>query len=460
MSPNQQPAIAVTAAASAAEHHRGVELENTTTGVDQRLTNVHEFSEALCKYSKKTLVRVKMEAAVRRSFALILMKHNDYVGAKKKLLDARTSDPGLEHIDELIKVYDIVCTAESQLQGSGIDWCSVLEIDKTSNESDIELKYKELIRTLETIKNKFPEIQSALVIVEKAYSVFTDREKRYKFDSRRAASLSPCGSVKPSNIAHSETRTVSEGSVESNLICNSGEQPLKRAGGFAVGQFLAVYDQEKMPRLYAQIIGMESCHKKETSSTGNVLYIRWLRPAPINPDEKKWHEVGLPVSCGFFKLDSGNIDKCDIVVGSRLVISHFVLSFREYQYSKELFELYPREGCKFLLVEILNDYSTAVGVKVASIVKVAGNPTIYPRSGLSYQIAAHHLFGFSRNIPVRSAGDMKGLFSGMVLDFDPLSIPEDAVLDTVAAEFTDGASIKQQNSRPAPITSMSKLIQL
>ncbi|RZC85551.1 hypothetical protein C5167_041734 [Papaver somniferum] len=49
---------------------------------------------------------------------------------------------------------------------------------------------------------------------------------------------------------------------------------------------------------------------------------------------------------------------------------------------------------------------------------------------------------------------MGGLFSGMVLDLDPLSIPENVFVDTVAAEVSNGSSIKHQNSRPAPITSM------
>ncbi|KAI3893091.1 hypothetical protein MKX03_035881, partial [Papaver bracteatum] len=88
------------------------------------------------------------------------MKYNDYDGAKKKLIEAQTSYPGLEFVDELIKLCDIACTAESQ--GSGIDWYSVLGIMKTANVSDIEFKYTELMRTLEPVKNKFPEIQSAL----------------------------------------------------------------------------------------------------------------------------------------------------------------------------------------------------------------------------------------------------------------------------------------------------------
>ncbi|XP_026430621.1 uncharacterized protein LOC113327692 [Papaver somniferum] len=595
------------------------------------------------------------------------MKYNDYDGAKKKLIEAQTSYPGLEYVDELIKLCDIAITAKSQ--GSGIDWYSVLDISKTANVSDIEFKFMELMRTLEPVKNKFPEIQSALRLIEKAYS---------EFETRKAASLVPCGSVKPLDIAHSETvnidsgatsqsssgskRIVSEDSDNNSLICNTGEQPLKRVrslggndcefiaetqsfhkhlgkicgqeassdnainktrvnetegsenlmkamvhkepalatqnvkklitysrrrhlsprtceakksqvdgtskdentssdnlemdrsssenvvnltakndgekvaeeidlendgfslendcefvsetqslskltgkvcgeevtsdiakcstrsnevegslgrfsgsgvksivcnykkdGAFAVGQCLAVYDQEKMPRLYAKITRIEHRYKKETNSSEEVLYFRWLRPAPVNADERKWHEAGLPVSCGFFKMDGYKIDKCD-----KVVFSHLVSSFQEYRYSEELVELYPQagevwaiykdwkpfdwcsdpktgKGCKFLLVEILSDYSIATGVKVAPMVKVAGYKAIFQRSSFSYQIAARNLFGFSHNIPVRSAGDMKGLFAGSVFDLNRLSIPKDVVVGTVAAKFSNGSSIRHQN---------------
>ncbi|MCL7024967.1 hypothetical protein MKW94_014782 [Papaver nudicaule] len=546
-----------------------------------------------------------MEAAIR-SDALILMKHNDYMGARKTLLDARKSYPELEYIDELIKVCDIVCTAESQSQASEIDWYAVLQTSKTANESDIESRYKELIRTLEPIKYKFLEVQSALGILEKAYGVLSNNEKCYEFDWRRAAGLPTCPSVNKLDIAHSETvnrnggaasqsssgtkrnvsersdesnkiynspqqplkkirnlggeplainlkaaslnlsgirRIDSEGSDRNNLICNSQKQPLKRArslGGedcevidethspnkfigdvyvrkgnletakrksglnevedslgrssgspvkamvhkeacphfsnlsyqrmadvFAVGQFLAFYDQEEMPRLYARIDRIESCYKKETNTMGNTLYCRWLRPAPINRDEKKWHKAGLPVSCGFFKLHTDRIDTRKI--GSFPFFSHQVSSFRECDYSKGLFELYPREGevwalykerkpfhwcsnprtrkgCKFHLVQILSDYTAEAGVKVAILVKVAEYETIFRSSSLSCQIAGRHMFGFSHNIQVRYAGNMGGLFSGVVFDLDPFSIPDAVVVDTVEAEFgncseSDGISL-------------------
>ncbi|XP_026431264.1 uncharacterized protein LOC113328367 [Papaver somniferum] len=683
--------------------------------------------------------RVEIEADVRRWIALILMKYNDYDGAKKKLIEAQTSYPGIEYVDELIKLCDIACTAKSQ--GSGIDWYSVLDTKNTANVSDIEFKYTELMRTLEPVKNKFPEIQSALGLIKKAYS---------EFDSRRAASLVPCGSVNPLDIVHSETvnidsgatsqsssgtkRIVSEDSDNNSLICNTGEQPFKRvrslggndceagsdtaesksrlneepnpeplsipedvvmdtvaaefsngasikhqnfgsplitsvpnpeiytvnqcavdvalkdqivkkfitysrqrhlspktceertsqadgkskddlemdrssrenvgkltaknskekvaeeidigvtlggftvnvsgygsivshsddaanklvdkekvaeeidtesdcvmlggddfellaetqslnkltgtvcgqqvlsdtakrntrlnkvegflgtssgslvktmvhkectliyhdfnnhkrAGVFAVGQFLAVYDQEKMPRLYAQINRIETCYKTETNCTEYAFYLRWLRPAPVNADERKWHDAGLPVSCGLFKLDSDKIGKCDTVI-----FSHLVSSLQEYRvlagYSKEMFELYPRKGevwaiykdwkpldwcldpktrigCKFQLVEILSNYSTRDGIKVAPVVKVAGYKTIFQWHGLCCQIAARNLFRFSHNVPVRFAGYKRDLLPGRILDLDPLSIPDDVSVDAVAEEFSNGFSIKHQTS--------------
>ncbi|MCL7050461.1 hypothetical protein MKW94_003904 [Papaver nudicaule] len=507
------------------------------------------------------MVRPMMVAAIRRSVALILMKRNDYVSARNKLLDARRSYPELEYLDELIKVCDMVCTAES---ASGIDWYSVLQTNKTASEADIEFKYTELMRTLEPAKNKFPEIESALGIIEKAYGVFLKREKRCENKYRRATSLDPSASLRPLDAAQSETvnrkrktasqsssgskRIVNKGSDKSNPICNSHEQPLKRvrslcgdewkvtaesqslskqrgkvcsqetnwdtadlnevedslgrssgspvkamphrepglkfydldnhrnADVFAVGQVLAFYDQEKMPRLYGQINRIESCHQKETNSTVKTLYLRWLRPAPINQDEKKWHEVGLPVSCGFFKLGDGKTDKCSIVAGSRLVFSHLVAPFQEDCYSKDLYQIYPREGeiwalykewkpfdwcsdprtrkgCKFQLVEILCDYHIDAGVKVEFLVKVAGDETILQRSGFSFHIGARYLFGFSHNIPVRYAGYMGGLFPGNIIELDPLSMPEDVDLDTVPAESGNRSRANHQNSRFPPTTS-------
>ncbi|KAI3861858.1 hypothetical protein MKX03_001714 [Papaver bracteatum] len=368
-------------------------------------------------------MRVEMVAAVRRTQALILMKNNDYVGARKKLIDARTSYPGLEYVDEMIKVCDIICAAESQ--GSGIDWRSVLGINKAANESDIECKYTELIGTLEPIKSKF-HIQPALGLVQKAYSLFTDREKCLEFDSRGDASLSPCGSAKLLDTAHLETmninggatsqifsgtkRTVGEGSDESN----SEEQPLKRLRSLSGGQFLSVYDQEKTPRLYAQIIGVKSCYQKEINSTdkrhSNELVELYPRKGEVWALYEEWKPF----------------DSC--------------------------LDPKTRKGCKFHIVEILNDYSAETGVKVALLVKVSGYETIFRRSGNSFQVPAGCLFAFSHNIPVRSRGNMRGLFSGMVLDLDPFTIPEDVFVDTVAAKLSSGSS-NNQNSVSPPITS-------
>ncbi|MCL7028382.1 hypothetical protein MKW94_007501, partial [Papaver nudicaule] len=516
------------------------------------------------------MVGVKMEAEVRRSGALFLMKHNDYVDARNKLLDAQKLYAGLEYIDELIKVCDLACAAESE---SGIDWYSVLQTNKTA---DAECNYTELIRTMEPVKNKFPEIKSALRLIRKSYSVLSNRKRLYEFycrrdgslgrcgtfhcrlyefHCRRDGSLGRCGSVRPLDIAQSETVNVnreatSQGSsgtkrnVRGGLICNSHEQPLKRvtslggvncqtqshnkpkgkvcrqeasldtaenksglngtegslgtssgsrmkamvhkepnlqfydlsnhkkADALAVGQFLAFYDQEKMPRLYAQIDRIESYFEKKTNSREKILYIRWLRPAPVDPDEKQWHAVGLPVSCGFFKLDSN----CNIVVGSRLLFSHLVSPLQEYCYPKEVYQICPREGevwalykewkpfdwysdpktrggCKFQFVEILSNYSKDAGPKVAILVKVAGGETIFRRSGFSSQISARNLFRFSHNIPVSSVAGERDVFSGKLFKLDPLLIPEEVVVVPVEAEFSYGSSVNRHNSRSPRTTS-------
>ncbi|RZC72422.1 hypothetical protein C5167_047909 [Papaver somniferum] len=89
-------------------------------------------------------MRVEMVAAVRRTLALILMNKNDYVGAWKKLIDARTLFPGLEYIDEMIKVCDVICAAKSQ--GKGIKPFHYVPklIDVTEADSITDERYKQI----------------------------------------------------------------------------------------------------------------------------------------------------------------------------------------------------------------------------------------------------------------------------------------------------------------------------
>ncbi|KAI3927335.1 hypothetical protein MKX01_027566 [Papaver californicum] len=505
-----------------------------------------------------------MEAAIReKSIAIGLMKSNDYMGARNKLLDPRNTSPGLQNINELITVSDIMCTAQFQLPGSGIDWYWILQTTKTVDDSVIDFKYTNLITFLEPIKGKFPGVESAIELINKAYDVLLDRQKRQEFDAKRSASWGPCGAVEPLDKAYpKETeatsqsssgpkRTVSECSGKSNLICSGREQPLKRvrsaseddckviaenqalinrvvantcsqqaspdsaftkarfnkvekcllssfgspsssrkamvhkeptlefydfannrrADVFAIGHIWAAYDQEKMPRNYARINSIENIYNKETNSKEITLY-EWLRPAPLNVDEKKWHEAGLPICCGYFMQEKFNIDKCNMMVGGRPVFSHFkgkyghcIKDWKPFDWCNDP---KTRKGCKFQLVEILTGYSKQAGVKVAPLVKVAGFTRIFRRqeiqgSDFSYQISAPKSFIFSHNIPAfRFAGEKRGSFSGMVFELDPFSIPEDVVVETIAAKLplegrsSDASGTKHPISRSPPISSGPK----
>ncbi|KAI3929548.1 hypothetical protein MKX01_025716 [Papaver californicum] len=478
-----------------------------------------------------------MEAAIReKSIAIGLMKSNDYMGARNKLLDARNTSPGLQNINELITVCDIMCTTQFQLPG----------ID----DSVIDFMYTNLITFLEPIKGKFPGVEPALELINKAYHVLLDRQKRQEFDAKRTASWGPCGAVEPLDIAYpKETEatsqsssgpkgTISECSGKSNLICSAREQHLKRvrsaseddseviaenqalidrvvantcsqeaspdsaftkarfnkvekclvssfgsqsssrkamvhkeptlefydfannrrAEVFAVGHIWAAYHQEKMPRNYARINSIENIYNKETNSKEITLYVRWLRLAPLNVDEKKWHEAGLPICYRYFMLEKFNIDKCNMMVGGRPVFSH--LDWKPFDWCNDP---KTRKGCKFQLVEILTGYSKQAGVKVASLVKIAGFRSIFRRqeiqgSDCSYQISAPKSFIFYHKIPAfRFAGEKRGLFSGMVFELDAFSIPEDVVVETVVAKLplggrsSDASGIKHPISRSPPI---------
>lgn len=71
---------------------------------------------------------------------------------------------------------------------------------------------------------------------------------------------------------------------------------MRRVNSFAVGQISAAYDEEGMPRKYAQVFSV----KKLPFSLG----FSWLIPAPLSTDERQWLTVGLPVACGYFELET------------------------------------------------------------------------------------------------------------------------------------------------------------
>ncbi|KAK9271631.1 hypothetical protein L1049_001994 [Liquidambar formosana] len=118
-----------------------------------------------------------------------MIASSDYVGARVKLLEVRCHFPALRDISAMITVCDILGSAGFGFLGYGTDWYRVLQVMPAVNESDINFQYRKFTTLLEPIKNNFPGTTSALEIVQDAFSVLSNPEKRSVFDSKRAASL-------------------------------------------------------------------------------------------------------------------------------------------------------------------------------------------------------------------------------------------------------------------------------
>ncbi|XP_071730336.1 uncharacterized protein [Rutidosis leptorrhynchoides] len=208
----------------------------------------------------------------------------------------------------------------------------------------------------------------------------------------------------------------------------------RKETSFAVGQIWACYDTEDaMPRFYAYI--------KKVASSGFKLQIQWLKPDPVSPDEKKWVQEGLPVSCGGYKREKN--DKAEDL----LSFSHLVTW--ETGQKAGTFNITPKNGQTWALfrdwsimwdsstendeerkyeyefVEILSDYDENAGVRVAYLEKVKGFVCLFNRKvGGEIIIPASDKYKFAHMVPSCRMGgtEREGVPKGSY-ELDPAGLP-------------------------------------
>ncbi|KAK7296168.1 hypothetical protein VNO77_50618 [Canavalia gladiata] len=152
---------------------------------------------------------------------------------------------------------------------------------------------------------------------------------------------------------------------------------------FAVNQLWAIFDNtDSMPRFYALVNKVYSPFK---------LRIIWLEPDSDDQGEIDWHEAGLPVACGKFKL--GHSQR----TSDRFMFSHQMHCIKGSDTGTYL--LHPKKGetwaifrhwdlgwssnpekhseYQFEYVEVLSDFDENVGIKVTYLSKLKGRS---PRS--------------------------------------------------------------------------------
>ncbi|KAJ6851564.1 uncharacterized protein M6B38_259645 [Iris pallida] len=437
------------------------------------------------------------------------MHARDYDAARTLILDALKTSPRLAQASEMLTVCEILCSAEMELPGSGIDWYWILQLYSAAEPSAIEAQYQKIVSQLKRIMHDFPGTELALNFATDAFSVLSDPEKRAAFDSKRevfqnitAKPTLPSSSSAKRDAEEdcSEVQTIDEKKQmkkictpetsciydQVNPFCSPSAVAQKRpakdfydfeddrkADSFSEGQVWATYDQEHMPRLYGKI--------DKIVPQKILFYVTWFKALPhdIGGKGRKWYDAGFPFACGTFAPAKNTITLCG---PSRF--SHMISNC----INRDQIEVYPKNGevwaiyrdwdsewcsdpkmrdeCGFEMIEILTDYSKDSGIKVAYLVRVEGFKNVFQRyskrgNELSFQIPVDKILMFSHKVPSFRfvGGERIGISKGM-LELDPLAVPDNLVQDLscaiVALVDSGTVSIEEVNcSDEASISNMA-----
>ncbi|XP_052194030.1 uncharacterized protein LOC127802327 [Diospyros lotus] len=199
----------------------------------------------------------------------------------------------------------------------------------------------------------------------------------------------------------------------------------KSEGKLQSGQLWALYNEDGLPRNYAQVKQIESCPLR--------LHVAMLEPCTVSKDGVQ------AVCCGTFRLQNGRSR-----ILSPTAFSHAI---EAESIGRNRFEIYPRKGeiwalfkdwkgdmssldlkhCKCMIVEVLEDNQD--GTKVSPLIRLNGFKSVFkaPRRGRSssgyMEIPRAELARFSHQIPrFELTGENDGYLRGC-WELDPLSIP-------------------------------------
>lgn len=141
----------------------------------------------LAEFANKATDTLKLKAMQDLQEAKRMMLKDDYISARDKLQNLRQLFPTMKNIEPMLIVCDILSAASIRLPGSGIDYYFVLQLSTSSPSSIISYRYRKLVNAL--LETEFPGTDLALIILEDAFSVLSDHERRSEYDLKRNASM-------------------------------------------------------------------------------------------------------------------------------------------------------------------------------------------------------------------------------------------------------------------------------
>lgn len=168
----------------------------------------------------------KAKALQEKGEAEQKMMSGDYSGARDNLHRAQQLFSAIDGIDSMVTVCDILSAASNKFSGQGIDYYWVLQLPPSSNFSDVKNRYQGLLVLLQPIKTKFLGTQLALKLVEDAFSILSNHEKRSMYDLERAAIREDYASLNVKDLlcqhmASKETKTLG-GTSRATTIFSEG----------------------------------------------------------------------------------------------------------------------------------------------------------------------------------------------------------------------------------------------
>ncbi|KAJ4822070.1 hypothetical protein Tsubulata_039494 [Turnera subulata] len=402
----------------------------------------------------------------------------DYFEARIKLHEIQSRHPAFDGIAGMIAVTEILQSVSYRFLGCGVDHYMVLQVSPSATDVVIQSQFNKFTKLLEPIIEKnFPGAASALKFIQDAFQVLSNTERHTLFSRERATSLQSYGShyfqeIKPSDvelnpgdknsdIGNEYTAQAAKGTAPhipsdknvagpANVTSFLSSIPVpsqfsirshqeyhsfndgRKAEVFAVGQVWATYDDEGMPRNYAQIVNISPTR----------IYITLIKPAQASKHEKSWCEAGLPIVCGLF-----NVERKQATAVELASFSHVV----SWQLDGEQLEIYPRKGeiwaiykkwdpagwlsnpaarksCRLQIVEIIGGYcDNEPDMHVVALSKVEGFKNLYRRCTHdgTMLIPSTNWFIFSHRIPAYTfaGGEMDGISRGM-FELDGLAVPD------------------------------------
>ncbi|CAN1150706.1 Chaperone protein DnaJ, partial [Linum perenne] len=410
----------------------------------------------------------KEEAIRTKSLAEAKLQNKDFKGARKMAMEAQQLYKELDKIGHILAICNVHCVVESKIHGTERDWYGILQIEETDDEATIKTHYRKLALLLHLDKNKLADAEAAFKLIGEAQTVLLDIGKRTTYDMKCKSSVTKLAEG-PSNSSKFGAQNGFRGSVDGKNRSDDEESktPQKKAKGngstewkcldpefnvkcpdpefnvkcpdpefndfekkwdvnlFQVENIWAIYDSfDCMPRFYAQI--------KRVFPPGKFK-ITWLEADPNTGDEEEWVYVGLPVSCGMFKL------------GNSVDADNFNLFSHRAEWEKvnhsDAYRIVPRNGQIWALfknwdinwkswtdlsnrkldydfVEIMSDFSDYKGLSVLYLEKVKGFVSLFCR-------ISNDLVQIKPTVPsfTMTGKERDGVPEGS-FELDPAALPE------------------------------------